>query len=430
VLNGIRFISEPFTYVRGLHRRYGSIASVRLPNVGRTIWIADPEVANHVLSADPHVYRAGEANATVMEPVMGSNALATLDGDSHLRRRKLLVASFHGESLKRWSETIRDLTERDMQAWPTGKPFSLRPHTQRIALDVILRVVLGPHDEERLRCARARIEELATCAHAVSVIPMARRDPRSRSPWGRFKRARAALDAFLYDEIARRRRKSEAVQDSDVLSLLVRAADDSGRRMTDVELRDEAVSLIGAGYETTGTALAWAFERLLRNPRVMNRLSLSLSEGDEYLDATIREILRVRPPLLAVRRLSSDSELAGYRLPAGSMVIPAIAAIHLLGEAYDDAQEFRPERFLDGRRYGNAWIPFGGGVRRCIGAALAQLEMRVMIRTILERAELRRVAFAPEPARIHVSVAVPANGCRVVQITARARPCRSSAGRA
>jgi hypothetical protein len=234
------------------------------------------------------------------------------------------------------------------------------------------------------------------------------------------------LDEFLYEEIALRRREPDLAERDDVLSLLLGATDEQGEPMTDRELRDELVTVIGAGHETTATALAWAFERLLRNPTVLERLESSLAGGDDYLDATIKETLRVRPVIPdAARRLTQELEIGGYRIPAGAMVMPTITAIHFREDLYPDPDAFRPERFLEGAPESYTWIPFGGGVRRCIGASFAQFEMRVIIRAILERADLRAADSAPERPRIRNITIAPERGCRVVlkrPLRAGARP--------
>jgi cytochrome P450 len=247
------------------------------------------------------------------------------------------------------------------------------------------------------------------------LFPFIRRDFGRWSPWARFKRARAALDSFLYDEIAQRRAERDLDQRDDVLSLLLQATDEDGQAMRDQELRDELVTVIGAGHETTATALAWAFERVLRNPPVLQRLTESLEGGDEYLDATIKETLRMRPVILDIaRRLTQEIELGGYRIPAGALLLPSIAATHYRADLYPDPEQFRPERFLGQPPESYAWIPFGGGVRRCIGASFAQFEMRVIMRAILERADLRAARAAPERPRLRNITIAPARGCRVV----------------
>jgi cytochrome P450 family 135 len=415
LINAIRFTRDPLGYIRWYYRRYGPVACTRFPGVGLAVIVADPVLVKQVFSADPSVARAGEANATVLEPTVGVNSVLTLDEAAHMRHRKLLLPPFHGSNVSRWGDAIRAIAERDMDEWPVGEPFPLRSRTQRITLEVILRAVFGVRDEQRFRRAQVLVDGFTRHAHAISLFRFARRDLGPWSPWARFKRARAELDAFLYEEIALRRVAPDVAARDDVLSLLLRATDDAGRPMSDAELRDELVTVIGAGHETTATALAWAFERLLRNPRVIGRLKQSLPEGDEYLDATIKETLRVRPVITeAARRLSDEIELDGYRIPAGTMVMPAIAAIHYRADIYPDPDQFRPERFLEQAPDSYAWIPFGGGVRRCIGASFAQFEMRVIMRAILERADLRAPDAAPEHPRMRNITVAPARGCRVV----------------
>lgn len=420
LLNALRFARDPIGYIRLYHRRYGPIACSRFPGIGLAVFVADPALVKQVFGADPAVARAGEANATVLEPTVGVNSVLTLDEEPHMRQRKLLLPPFHGNNVSRWGDAIRAIVERDMTQWPVGQPFPLRARTQRITLAVILRAVFGVRDEQRFQRAQILVDRFARRAHPISVFSFARRDLGPWSPWARFKRARAELDAFLYEEIALRRAERDVAERDDVLSLLLRASDEDGRPMTDAELRDELVTVIGAGHETTATALAWAFERLLRTPRAMTQLKASLAEGDEYLDATIQETLRVRPVITEVgRRLNQAIELGGYRIPAGAMVMPSIVAIHFREDIYDSPDEFRPERFLQGAPGSFAWIPFGGGVRRCIGASFAQFEMRVVIRAILESADLRAADPAPERPRLRNITVAPAHGCRVVLERAR-----------
>jgi cytochrome P450 family 135 len=428
LVNGWRFARDPLGYIRQYHRRYGSVACTRFPGIGLAVVVGDPALVKQVFGTDPAIARAGEANATVLEPTVGVNSVLTLDEEAHMRQRKLLLPPFHGNNVNRWGEAIAAIVDRDMEEWPVGEPFPLRSRTQRITLAVILRAVFGVRDEERFRRAQVLVDRFARRAHPISLFRFARRDLGPWSPWGRFKRARSELDAFLYEEIALRRGESDVAERDDVLSLLLRAADENGQPMSDAELRDELVTVIGAGHETTATALAWAFERLLRTPRVLTCLRRSLAEGDEYLDATIKETLRVRPVITETgRRLSREIELGGYRIPAGAMVMPSIVAIHFREDIYDKPDEFRPERFLEGAPESFAWIPFGGGVRRCIGASFAQFEMRVIIRAILERAELRAADSAPERPRLRNITVAPAHGCRVVLERKRPRSIASAA---
>jgi cytochrome P450 len=317
--------------------------------------------------------------------------------------------------VRRYGKLIQEVTEREMESWPVGKPFALHPHTQRITLAVILRSVFGVHDEERLERASTLINEFTHKVHVIVQFPRLRGRFGRFGPWERFQRARAALDEFIYEEIAARRADPGREERDDVLSLLLGARHDDDTPMSDEELRDELITVIGAGHETTATALAWAMERLLRTPRVLGRLRESIAAGeDEYLDATVRETLRSRPVVAdAARKMTQPARIGGYDLPAGTFVLAAIAAIHQRPDIYPDPEEFRPERFLDGKVDNYAWIPFGGGVRRCIGAAFAEYEMRIILRTILERADLSAPTQKPERVKVRHITMAPAKGAMV-----------------
>jgi cytochrome P450 len=415
VVNGVGYARDPIGYIRWFSRRYGAITQPRFPGFGLIVSIAEPELVRQVFAGDTSTFHSGESSMTVLEPALGANSLLTLDEEPHMRQRKLLLEPFHGENVRRWEATIREITEQDIAGWPVGQPFLLHDHTKSITLEVILRAVFGVREQARFEQGRRLIKEFARRSHLITVFPFVRRDLGPFSPWVRFKRARQALDDFLYEEIARRRSEAGLPERDDVLSMLLRATDDAGQPMSRQELRDELVTVLAAGHETTATAVAWAFERLLRTPRVLDRLTESLVESDEYLDATIKEVLRVRPVVTDVSRvLTREIELGGYRIPARARVMPAIAAIHFREDLYPDSDELRPERFLDRAPEPYTWIPFGGGVRRCIGASFAQFEMRVIIRTILERTVLRPGSTRPERSKLRNVTAAPNHGCRVV----------------
>ena len=405
---------DPIRLFARLRSRYGDVFTVRFPSFPRLVYVADPDLVKRVFTGDPRVFHAGEANATVLEPALGPHSVLTLDEDEHMRQRKLLLPPFHGERIAHYGEVIRVIAEREVERWPVGTAFALRPHTQRITLEVILRAVFGVRGETRLARARRLVDEFARRSHAVLLFPVLRRRFGRFSPFARFQRARNELDAFLYEEIAARR--SEATEREDVLSLLLGAAHEDGTPMSDRELRDELITVIGAGHETTATALAWAIERLLRAPDVLARLRESLANGDdEYLDAVVKETLRTRPVITDVaRKVTQQVEIGPYTVPAGTLVMPAIIGIHHREDLYPDPLEFRPERFLEGQGHGYAWIPFGGGVRRCVGASFAQYEMRIVLRTILERADLRAPEPRPERLRPRNITMAPARGGRVM----------------
>ena len=415
LLQGFRYARDPLAFYGRLRNRYGDIYTISFPYFGRMVYVADPELVKQVFIGDPSIFHAGEANATVLEPALGPSSVLTLDEAEHMRQRKLLLPPFHGERIRRYGELIRKITERDMETWPIGTPFAVRPHTQRITLAVILRAVFGVRDEARFNRASKLIDEFSRRANLVTQMPFLQRDLGRFSPEGRFRRARAALDEFIYEEIAARRAESDDAERDDVLTLLLRAEHEDGSPMSDRELRDELVTVLGAGHETTATALAWALERLLRAPRVMARLRESLETGeDEYLDALIKETLRARPVIVdCARKLTAPVQIGGYELPTGIIVMPAIAGIQYRDDLYPNPHEFRPERFLEGQVDNYTWIPFGGGVRRCIGAAFAQYEMRVILREIFERAELSAPDPRPEKVKMRNITLAPGKGCEV-----------------
>jgi cytochrome P450 family 135 len=416
LVQAVRYARDPLGFLAAHQRRFGDIFTIRFPYFGRVVYVARPDLVKAVFTGSPSVFHAGEANATVLEPALGPNSVLTLDDEPHLRQRKLLLPPFHGERIQRYGELIVAMTREEMESWPLGEPFALRPHTQRITLAVIMRAVFGVHDPARLERFEGLIDDFSSRVGAITSFPILRRNLGPFSPWPRFLRSRAALDEFIYEEIGLRRAEPGHEERDDVLSLLLEARDEDGNAMSDEELRDELVTILGAGHETTATGLAWAVERLSRNPAVLAKLRDSLAGGDEeYLGATVKETLRSRPVIVDVaRKLTRQAAIGGYELPAGTFVLPAIAALHYREDVFPDPGEFRPERFLDGKADNYAWIPFGGGVRRCIGAAFAEYEMRTILREFVERAELRPARPEPERVRVRNITLAPAKGTRVV----------------
>jgi cytochrome P450 len=419
LLQAVRYARAPLDFLIELQRSHGDIFSLRFPFFGRLVYVAQPDLVKQVFTGSPAQMHAGEANATVLEPALGPNSVLTLDDEPHMRQRKLLLPPFHGDRIQAYGELIREVTLREMETWPVGEPFALRPHTQRITLAVIMRAVFGVHDEDRLDRFEGLIETFSRRVNAVIAFPMLRRNLGPLSPWAKFLRARRELDDFIYEEIALRR--AEIARDGgdghdDVLSVLLEARHDDDTPMSDEELRDELVTVLGAGHETTATGLAWAMERLLRNPRALTRLRESIAAGEDgYLEATIKETLRARPVIVDVgRKLTAPLSIAGYVLPAGTFVVPAIAALHYREDLFPEPEEFRPERFLEGKADTYAWIPFGGGVRRCIGAAFAEYEMKIVLRAFLERADLSAPDPRPEKAKVRNITLAPGRGTRVV----------------
>jgi cytochrome P450 len=422
VVQAIRYARDPVGLLERYQRRYGDVFSLPFPAFGRLVYVADPDLIKQVFTGDPGTFHAGAANARALEPVLGRFSLLTLDGDDHMRQRKLLLPPFHGEAVRRYRDLIAEIAGREVDRWPLGRPFELRPRMQAITLEVILRAVFGVRGEERLQRFRTLLPRLTEAAGVQMWIPFLRRDLGPWSPWGRFLRMRAKVDELVYDEIRRRRAEPGAAERDDVLSLLLGARHEDGSPMSDRELRDELITLLTAGHETSATALAWAFERLLRNSGAMRELRAEVEGGgDDYAEAVVKETLRVRPVITDVARLlTKDVELGRWVLPAGTIVVPAIALVALMPEVYADPYEFRPGRFLDGQPAPYTWIPFGGGVRRCLGAAFAQLEIRTVLQTVVARAELRAPDPAPERTRLRNVTLIPQRGARVVMDRRRA----------
>jgi len=425
--------ASPYGWMVKRWRRYGDVFSSRFPIFGQVVYVADPALVKEVFLGDSGTFHAGEANTLALGDALGDHSLLTLDEERHLSQRKLLLPPFHGESVRRYVEVMAEATEREVATWPVGKEIQLRPRMQAITLEVILRAVFGVRDDARMDLFRKRIPPLGETTSILNWLPFMDRDFGGITPAAKFRRALAAVDELIYAEIADRRaapHRTESrraghgpapAQDghADVLSLLLRARHEDGSAMSDSELRDELMTLLTAGHETTATGLAWAFERLLRTPRVMARLTASLDDCD-YLDAVVKETLRVRPVVVDVaRKLTRETEVAGWRLPAGTLVLPAIAVLHARPDLYDSPKEFRPERYLEGEMQPGemqpyAWIPFGGGVRRCIGASFAQVEMRTVLREVLRRVRLRASSQRPERGVVRHVTVVPARGARAI----------------
>lgn len=411
VVQAANVLREPHGWLHRRYERFGDVFSSRFPIYGKVVYLADPDLAKELLTGDPTLWHSGEATASVLEPVLGSHSVLTLDEDDHMAQRKLLLPPFHGERVRRYGELMAELTAREVDSWPRGEEIELRPRFQAVTLDVILQTVFGVRDEERLALFRERITRLGETSSMLVLFPMLRRF----APMRRFLAAREAADALIYEEIAERRAAPDGEERDDVLSLLLSARHEDSSPMTDVELRDELMTLLTAGHETTATALSWAVERLTRTPAAMKRLESDLDD-DAYLDAVVRETLRLRPVIADLgRMLTRDHEVAGYPLPAGTMVLAAVGAMHVRPDRWEDPHAFRPERFFeDGVGDGYTWLPFGAGVRRCLGASFAQMEMRIILREMFRRVRLSAASPKDERARLRHVTVVPARGARVV----------------
>jgi len=431
-----RWTARPLVTLERCARRYGDAFTLRLAGLGNVVVLSHPDAVKEVFTGDADVLHAGEANA-ILEPVVGRHSVLLLDGPRHLRQRKLMLPPFHGARMQRYGEVMREVTDREMERWPLGEPLRLRERTQAITLEIIMRAVFGIEDAGRLEelgGRLARMLDLTTRNFPLLAMPALRAYVGPGSSWRAFQRASEEVDAILYEEIARRRGEPDAGEREDVLSMLLAARDEQGASLSDVELRDELMTMLVAGHETTATALAWAWERLLRRPAVLERLEREVGRGEEdaYLDAVVKETLRLRPVIMLVaRRLTRPLTVAGLDLPTGTTVAPCIYLVHRRPEIYPDPAEFRPERFLERPADTYSWIPFGGGIRRCIGAAFAQYEMKVVLRAMVERARLRAPRGGFErPRRRTVTIAPADDAVVVLDGLAAADGARAAAARA
>ena len=410
-----QFVRRPLQMLTRWHARYGDVFTVRFLGFGTGVYVADPDAIRELFTGDQSDLRAGEANS-FMEPVLGAHSVLVLDGPEHLRQRKLLLPPFAGSRASALRDVVREVAEREVAGWRPGERLVLRERMRTLTFDVICRAVFGVTRPELVERVRRRLVAVIDSSPIFILVPATRADLGPLSPGGRFARRIAAADALLYEEISTRRDAPDLDERTDVLSLLLRARDEHGVAMTDRELRDELFTMLGAGHETTATGLAFAFELLLHNPRVLARLREEIESGedDAYLDAVVKETLRLRPVVDAAERtLTTPRRLAGWELPAGMKVYPAIALVHMREDLYERPHEFRPERFLDDGAESYAWLPFGGGVRRCIGAALAHAEMAEVLRAAVPRVELRPLREQPDPVVLRGVTLAPKHGVRV-----------------
>jgi cytochrome P450 family 135 len=403
-------------------RLYGEAFTLTLGPSGRKlVMLSNPEAVKTVFTAPPEVAPSA-ANASPIAPIMGPSSVITLTGSEHMRQRKLLLPPFHGERMREYEQTIVQATRHSMGGWPLGEPMKLSERTRAITLEVILRAVFGV-EVERMGALREAIAGLLRPVQMPALLLFALRRPSLERPTGAIGRALDHLDETIYAEIAHRRAAEDLEQRTDILSLLLLARDESGQAMTDRELRDELVTLLLAGHETTATAVAWAVERLVRHPEKLSRLvaEIDAGDGDEYMQAVISETLRVRPVVpLVVRVLQEPLSVGGLELPVGARVVPSIYLTNRNPRVYESPNEFMPERFLETPPETFSWIPFGGGIRRCIGASFATLEMKLILRTVLGElapslpTRTGKLTRRGEWNRRRAITLVPSRGARVV----------------
>ena len=399
-LTGLRWIRNPVELLESSRRRFGDLFTLEFPGAGANVFFSDPAVIKEVFARDRRGNGMPSSRDLLLKPVMGERSVLLIEGEDHMRVRKLMLPPFHGERMRAYTDAIERATEAEIARWPTDRRFALHPSMQAITLEVILTAVFGVSEGPRRDELRRRLLSILETGQSAKaqVLGLALMRLGSK-PYQAFERRLTQADDLLLAEIAERRADPALAEREDILSMLVAAKFDDGEAMTDQEIRDQLMTLLLAGHETTATALAWTFDLLFRDPRASERLGAELRDGgEEYLGAVCTESLRVRPVIPAVgRRLAEPLRVDGHELPAGTEVNCCIYLVHTRPDVYPDPYEFRPERFLEASPETYSWIPFGGGTRRCIGGAFATMEMKTVLRTVLGSVTLEPATDKPEP---------------------------------
>jgi cytochrome P450 len=419
----IRFGVRPLQFMLGLSRRFGDVWQLNLLSRDEPIVVTcHPDHVQSLFKARPED-APSLTGESPLRSILGPNSVLTLVGERHMRERKLLLPPFHGDAVTRYVQMISEVIEREIAGWPMGRPFSLAPRMQAVTLDVIMAGVFGIRGrpspgtpEHRIRETFRRLLRLSTrpAWQLVELRNLGRAEPR-----GVMRAVLALADRQLYKAI-RARRAAEPGPDGSILTLLLQARDEDGQPLTDGHVRDELMSLVLAGHETTANSLAWMFERLVRNPEPYARLrelvrSGSGEDAEAYVEATINEGMRLRPVIpMIIRKVRRRWQFGEYVVPPQTPVAVSIVALHHRPDVYPDPYSFRPERFLEHKPGTYTWIPFGGGIRRCLGASLAMAEQRVVLAAVARRTDLLFADPAPEPARQRNVTMIPGAGGRVV----------------
>ncbi|MEU2042486.1 cytochrome P450 [Nocardia niwae] len=416
-------------FLTAMARRYGDVFTLRIPPFAdRVVVFCRPEHIKEIFAGDPRDLHAGEGNQ-ILGSIMGPHSLLLTDEAEHARARRLLMPAFNGAALRGYRALITDIAAAEASSWTAGSTMRMLDRMNALTLEVITRVVFGVTDER----TRAELNpRLSRIVHLNPLVFLGLKSDRLRGigPWKRFAENLSAVDALLYAEIAARRRASDLAERTDVLSRLLQVgASDDDAPLTDAELRDQLITLLLAGHETTASALSWALCELAADPGIQGPAVEAARTGDEkYLDAVLKEAMRLHTVISGTnRKLTRDMTIGGRRLPAGTVVATSIVLAHRRTEAYPDVTVFRPARFLDGEVAPNTWLPFGGGVRRCIGAGFSLLEGAVVLREILLRHALSLpVGGKPERGKIRNITTVPRGGAQVVIHPRDARICEQS----
>ncbi|QEC47986.1 cytochrome P450 [Baekduia soli] len=413
-LQTLAMMTRQRPYLERQRRRHGPMFSLRLASLGRMVVLSDPALIKHTFTADAATLHAGSRSP--LRRILGDNSLLGIDEDQHLQQRRLLLPPFKGQRMKAYESLIEEIAVEEIDRLPVGVEIATAGAMQRITLRAILRAVFGATGA-RLARLEALLPPWTELGQSLSRFPVVQRDLGRRSPWGRFLGMRAEIDGILDTLIADARSDPELGQRTDVLALMVQARRVDGSPMTAPEIRDQLVTMLAAGHETTAHTLSWAVERLRRHPGVLARLvaEVDAGEGKAFRDATIREVQRMRPVIaFAGRHTMKPFEVGGYRLPPGVLIGLSAGLTHYDPRLFPDPERFDPQRFLDVVPETYTWIPFGGGIRRCIGATFAHMEIDVVLRVLLSRVELVPTTAPDEPWRFRGVAWAPAHGGRAV----------------
>jgi len=408
-------------FLERARRRYGPMFTTRVLGLGRSVIVSDPELIKQTFRAEPTVLHAGTGSP--LRPLLGESSLLGIDEQQHMEQRKLLLPPFKGQRMRQYEQMIADIAAEEIDGWPEGVEIEAARPMQRITLRAILRAVFGA-EGTRLRSLEELLPQWTALGARVSLSPELRRNYGPWSPWPRFLSLRERIDMVLDELIALAKADPELQQRADVLALMVQARHSDGEPMSNAEIRDELVTMLVAGHETTAHTLSWALERLRRHPQILARLVREVDDGGKALrEATIREVQRTRPVIAFAGRLARKPfELGAYRLPVGTRILLAACLTHYDPALFPNPDRFVPDRFLDTLPDTYSWIPFGGGIRRCIGATFAHMEMDVVLRVLLERVELLPTREPGERWAFRGVVWAPREGGRIAVRRRERRP--------
>jgi cytochrome P450 len=414
LLQSVALMRFRHQFIPAMHKRYGDTFTVRtVPKAAALVLFTRPEDTKEIFAGDPEIFHAGKGNA-ILGPIMGEHSLLLLDSGEHRRARKLLMPAFSASALRGYESVVTALAKEEVARWTPGVPFRSLDRMNALTLEVIMRVVFGVTDESRLAELRPLVNRTVDI-NPVVLLGWGYPFLQKFGPWKRTVDNQRALDAVMYAEIAGRRRADDLQERTDVLSQLLNAGE-GGDGLSDAELRDQLVTLLLAGHETTATALSWSLYELGRDPSQLAKARTAAATGDDdYLEAVLKEAMRLHPVIpMVVRHLMAPATIGGRELPRGANVGPSIIITHAREDNYDDPSAFRPERFTQGHVATNTWIPFGGGVRRCIGAGFSLMEGVAVLREVLGACEVALPGGAVDFPKVRNITSVPRHGARIV----------------